>query len=148
LLVPAAVFTWGSALTAVLLWIGWLLGGMLAFAMGHGLRPTPGQDAGPPSRFATYLPKASDKVGFPLVLLWQLVLPSEIPGYLCGYLGVPFRTYVSALVLAELPYAVGAVLVGDSVVNRHTGWLVVLGVVAAVLGYFLVGMLHRRMEQD
>ena len=96
LLVPAAVYTWGNALTAA--------------------------------------------------LLWQLVLPSELPGYLCGYLGVPFRTYISAVAVAELPYAIGAVLVGDSVVNRHTGWLVALGVLAAALGYFLFRLLHRRMQ--
>jgi uncharacterized membrane protein YdjX (TVP38/TMEM64 family) len=147
LLVPAAVYTWGNTLTAILLWIGWLLGGMFAYSLGHGMRRPAGQDGGPPSRFAAYLPKASAPVGFPLVLLWQLVLPSEIPGYLCGYLGVPFRTYVAAVAVAELPYAIGAVLVGNSVVNRHTGWLAVLGVLAAVLGYFLVRMLHRRQEQ-
>ena len=147
LLVPAAVYTWGNVLTAILLWIGWLLGGMFAYSLGHGMRRPPGQDTGSPGRFAAYLPKTPEHVGFPLVLLWQLVLPSEIPGYLCGYLGVPFRTYVSAVALAELPYAIGAVLVGDSVVNRHTGWLAALGVLAAVIGYFLVRMLHRRMEQ-
>ena len=80
------------------------------------------------------------------MLLWQSVLPSEIPGYLCGYLGVPFRTYVLAVAVAELPYAIGAVLVGDSVVNRHTGWLVALGLVAAILGYLMFRVLHRRMQ--
>jgi len=148
LLVPAAVFTWGKAVTVGLLWLGWLLGGLVMFAVGRSLRRNPELESGPPSRFAAYLPKLSEEVGFSLVLLWQLALPSEIPGYLCGYLGVPFRTYVLALALAELPYAIGAVLLGESVVNREPGWLVALGVVFATLGYFLLRMLHRRIDRS
>ena len=147
LLVPAAVYAWGNTLTVGLLWLGWLLGGAFTYSLGRGLRRPPEEDAGPPSRFAAYLPKVSAEIKFPLVLLWQLALPSEIPGYLCGYLRVPFRVYISALALAELPYAVGAVLLGESVVNRKLGWLVALGVVGATVGFFLVRMLHRRLDR-
>lgn len=148
LLVPAAVYSWGNTLTVGLLWLGWLLGGMFTYSLGRGLRRPPGEQDGPPSRFAAYLPKVAAEIKFPLVLLWQLALPSEIPGYLCGYLRVPFRVYVSALAVAELPYAIGAVLLGESVVNRKLGWLVALGVVGATIGFFLVRMLHRRLERS
>lgn len=147
LLVPAAVYSWGSTLTVGLLWLGWLLGGMFTYWLGHGLRRPPGEAAGPPGRFASYLPKASAEINFPLVLLWQLALPSEIPGYLCGYLGVSFRVYLSALAVAELPYAAGAVLLGESVVNRRLGWLVGLGALAATIGFFLIRMLQRRLAR-
>lgn len=147
LLVPAAVFAWGNTLAVFLLWLGWLLGGVFTYSLGRGLRRPPGGESGPPSRFAAYLPKVSAEIGFPLVLLWQLALPSEIPGYLCGYLGVPFRTYVAALAVAELPYAIGAVLLGESVVNRKLGWLVALSVVGATIGFFLVRMLQKRLDR-
>jgi uncharacterized membrane protein YdjX (TVP38/TMEM64 family) len=79
-----------------------------------------------------------------MVLLWQLVLPSEIPGYVCGWLGVPRRTYLAAVAVAEIPYAIGAVLLGESVVKRHTGWLLALGMLAAVLVYALVRLQQAR----
>ena len=78
------------------------------------------------------------------MLLWQLVLPSEIPGYVCGWLGVRFRTYIAAVAVAELPYAVGAVVLGESVVERRLGWVVAFGVLAATLGYLLVRVWRRR----
>ena len=148
LLVPAAVFAWGNTLAVGLLWLGWLLGGMFTYSLGRGLRRSPDEESGPPSRFVALLPKVSAEIGFPLVLLWQLALPSELPGYLCGYLRVPFRTYVAALAVAELPYAIGAVLLGDSVVNRKLGWLVALSVVGATLGFLLVRTLQRRLDRN
>ena len=146
LLVPAAVFSWGNTITVCLLWLGWLLGGMLTFALGRGLRK-PGASSRLGNRLAAYVTQVPADIGFTLVLMWQLALPSEIPGYLCGYLGIPFRTYVAALALAELPYAVGAVLLGESVVNRKLGWLLALGVVGATVGFFLVRNLRQRMKR-
>ena len=84
---------------------------------------------------------------FALVLLLYLALPSELPGYLCGYLGVRFRTYFAALALAELPYAVGAVLLGAGVVHRHVGGLVAFGLIGAALSLYAMRMLHRRLDQ-
>ena len=147
LLVPAAVYAWGNTVAVGLLWLGWLLGGVFTYSLGHALRRPPGEESGPPGRFAAYLPHVSAEIGFPLVLLWQLALPSELPGYLCGYLRVPFRTYVAALAVAELPYAIGAVLLGESVVNRKLGWLVALSVVGATVGFLLVRMLQRRLDR-
>ena len=82
------------------------------------------------------------EVTFTLVLLLLLAIPSEIPGYLCGYLGVRRRTYLSALALAEFPYAVGAVMLGDGVVNRQIGWLVAFGAMGAAFSLCALWMLH------
>jgi uncharacterized membrane protein YdjX (TVP38/TMEM64 family) len=147
LLVPAAVFAWGNALTVCLLWLGWLLGGLATYWLGRGMRRPGGEEAAAPGRLAHYLPQMSEDASFPLVLLWQLALPSEIPGYLCGYLGIPVRRYVLALALGELPYAFAAVLLGESVVNRQVGWLAALGALFATSCYFLLRALHRRMDR-
>lgn len=147
LLVPAAVFAWGNVLTVCFLWLGWMLGGLFAFAVGRGLRSHKGGESRLPGRLEAYLPGVTQDISFPMILLFQLALPSEIPGYLCGFLGVPLRRYFGAMALAELPYAVGAVLLGETVVNRQIGWLVALGVVGAVLGFLLIRALHRRLDQ-
>ena len=147
LLLPPAVFTWGNTVTLVLLWLGWLLGGAFTFALGRGLRRPHGAAPRTSSQFDFYRQRAPSEFTFVLVLLLCLALPSEIPGYLCGYLGVRFRTYFAALALAELPYAVGAVLLGDGVVNRHIGWLVACGLAGAALSVYALRMLHRRLDR-
>ena len=145
IMVPSAVMAWGKALTVLLLWVGWLVGGLAMYALGRSLRHPRARGAKPSSRFAAYLPSSPEELKFPLVLLWQLALPSEIPGYLCGYLGVPFRIYFLALALGELPFALGAVLLGESVVDRKLGVLLAIGAVAATFAYFVYRALHKRM---
>jgi uncharacterized membrane protein YdjX (TVP38/TMEM64 family) len=145
LLVPAAIYAWGNVLTFSLLWVGWLLGGMCMYWLGRGMRGTGAEGTAPTGRFSAYLPRVSREVSFPLVLLWQLALPSEIPGYLCGYLRVPFPSYVLALAIGEMPYAIAAVWLGKSVVDRQVGLLVALAVVFATLAYLMLRLLHRRL---
>lgn len=145
IMVPSAVMAWGNPLTVVLLWIGWLIGGLAMYVLGRSLRHPRARGTKPSRRFAAYLPNSPDELSLPLVLLWQLALPSEIPGYLCGYLGVPFRTYFLALALGELPFALGAVLLGESVVDRRLGVLLAIGAVAATFAYFVYRALHKRM---
>jgi uncharacterized membrane protein YdjX (TVP38/TMEM64 family) len=146
LLLPVAVFTWGNAVTLVLLWLGWLLGGICTYALGRVLRRPQGTASKAPGQFDFYLQRVPGEVTFTLVLLLCLAVPSEIPGYLCGYLGVRLRTYFAALALAELPYAVGAVLLGDGVVNRHIGRLIAFGLIGAALSLYALRALHRRLD--
>lgn len=148
LLLPPAVFAWGTIVTLCLLWLGWLLGGLCTYALGRSLRRLPWGASGTSSQLDFYRQHAPDKVTFGLVLLLCLALPSEIPGYFCGFLNVRLRTYFPALALAELPYAAGAVLLGNGVVHRHVGWLVACGVLAAALSLYSLRVLHERLEQQ
>ena len=147
LLLPAAVFAWGNTVTFGLLWLGWLLGGICTYALGRGMRRPRRKESRTSSKFDFYLQRVPGEVTFTLVLLLYLALPSEIPGYLCGYLGVRFRSYIAALALAELPYAVGAVLLGEGVVNRQISWLVAFGLIGAALSLYALRILHRRLDQ-
>lgn len=147
LLLPAAVYTWGSTFTLALLWLGWLLGGVCTHALGRALRRPRRKLSKAPSQLDFYLQRVPGEVTFALVLLLCLALPSEIPGYLCGYLGVRLRTYVAALALAELPYAFGAVLLGGGVVNRQIGGLIAFGLLGAALSSYALWVLHRRLDQ-
>jgi uncharacterized membrane protein YdjX (TVP38/TMEM64 family) len=146
LLLPAAVYTWGTTTTLVLLWLGWLLGGVLTYALGRGLRRPREELPGTSSKIDFYLQRAPDEVTFALVLLLCLALPSEIPGYLCGYLGVRVRTYVPALAMAELPYAIGAVALGQGVAQRQIGWLLAIGFIGALLSLLALRALHQRLQ--
>jgi uncharacterized membrane protein YdjX (TVP38/TMEM64 family) len=148
LLVPGGVYAWGAWPTIALLWLGWFLGGMGTYALGRVLRrpllPTRGA-AQALEHYAQHLPP---NAGWPLVLLLQLALPSEVPGYLCGFLRVRFRVYASALAVAELPYAIGAVLAGDSVVRGHGAWLPALAVLAVAGMLFALRLLRMRLDRN
>lgn len=76
-----------------------------------------------------YKPLLDKQPSFGSVLLFQLALPSEIPGYLLGLARYPLPRYLAALMLAELPYAVGTVLLGIGFVNRDTTTLVAVCIV-------------------
>jgi uncharacterized membrane protein YdjX (TVP38/TMEM64 family) len=146
-LVPVAVVGWGKPLTAALLWLGWLLGGLCTYAIGRGFgRPLLGM-RGAEKALAFYRRRLSARLGLPVVFLLQLGLPSEIPGYLCGLLQVRLRTYAIALALAELPYAIGTVWVGESIVQRQGGWLLALGAAAVAISAGALFFLHRHLHR-
>lgn len=146
-LVPAAVVGWGKAVTVGLLWAGWFLGGICAYGIGRSLGRPLVRTIDSARVSAYYQQRLSANVDLQVVLLLQLALPSEIPGYLCGLLRVRFRTYVTALALAELPFAVGTVWVGESILRREGGWLVGLGVLAAVASGYALYLLHARLRR-
>jgi uncharacterized membrane protein YdjX (TVP38/TMEM64 family) len=146
LLVPVAVYTWGMPLTAVLLWAGWWIGGACTYALGRALRRPLIRLASHAEQLDFYRRRVPADAGFAMILLLQLALPSEIPGYLCGVMRVPFRTYALALALAELPYALGTVWIGDSLLQQRTGLLLSLGVLGAVASVYAVRRLRQRLS--
>ncbi len=144
-IVPAAVYVWGKGLTACLLWLGWWLGGALTYAMGRGLRK-PLSALARTSALDEYLPHLPHELSWSNILLLQLALPSEVPGYLCGLLRVRVSVYATALAIAELPYAIGAVMVGEGIVEGRVGWLLALGAAAAVSMLYAYRVLRRRLR--
>lgn len=147
-LVPAAVVAWGAWPSAALLWLGWWLGGTLAYGLGRALGRPLMRGRKVQQAVAAYRARLTGTRGVGLVLLLQLALPSEIPGYLCGALGVPLRTYAVALALAELPFAAGTVLLGDGVVQRNGPLLVGVAVVGGALMLAAGALLRRRMRSS
>lgn len=133
-IVPVALVTWGKMGTLFLLWLGWILGGVFAYTLSRFL----GRQvitALTTDEALAYGDRVSAKAPFRLILLFQLGLPSEIPGYVLGLLRYPFLAYMTALGLAELPYAVATVYLGDSFLQRNALLLLGLG-----LGIILFGL--------
>lgn len=143
-LVPVALVVWDRWITIALLWLGWLLGGAVAYAVGRLLGGPLINTVGSARLIAFYQSRVSAGMRFPTVLLLQFALPSEIPGYLLGVLRVRFRTYLAALALVELPYAVGTVLLGESIVQQRAGWMLVLGAVGVGVTAVAADLQRRR----
>ena len=96
--------------------------------------------------FAPATPGISSRAPFSLVLLFQLAMPSELPGYLLGLVKYRFPKYLLALGLGELPYAVGTIYLGASFVERRTLALIGFGLVGALFILLVLRTFHRRMS--
>ncbi|MBK7826218.1 VTT domain-containing protein [Nannocystis sp.] len=143
-IVPVAVYAWGPVWSAVLLWLGWILGGASTYALGRFLgRPVAGALAS--KGLARYEKKINRDTPFGVVILFQMAMPSEVPGYLLGVVRYSFLRYIAVVAVGELPYAVGTVILGDSFVQRSILPFVVLGVAAALFSRYAYVLLQRRL---
>ena len=145
-LVPAAVYVWGAPASAALLWLGWTLGGFAAYTVGRcfGRQVISSLTSG---RTLAYADTVSARAPFGFILLFQLALPSEIPGYVLGVAGYDLSKFLLALGLAELPYAVATVYLGSNLVQQRTFALVSLGAALAVFSAWTFRILHRRLAR-
>ena len=144
-IVPVAVYVWGEAATMLLLWAGWILGGVSAYTIGRyfGRAVVHALSAGPD--LERYENRISRRAPFGLVLLFQVALPSEVPGYLLGLVRYRFWKYLGALALAELPYTAATVYLGAGFVERRTYLLVGVGAAVAAFSGWALYTLHRRL---
>ena len=131
IVVPFAVFTWGTTGALLLLWTGWLLGGAGTYAIGRFLgRPAARWLVSTPV-LARYEERISHRTPFGVVLLAQFALPSEVPGYLLGVVRYPFFRYLAALATVELTYGIATIYLGVGVVARRA--VPVISAVAALV---------------
>jgi uncharacterized membrane protein YdjX (TVP38/TMEM64 family) len=143
--IPVAVYAWGRLTTLVLLWMAWLAGGCCSYAIGRTIGRNVASWVASPERVNEYSERITAKAGFLTVLLFQLALPSEIPGYVLGAARYPFGRYLAALSLAELPFAIGAVYLGESFVKRDYALLLAVGITGIALSALAFRTLHRRL---
>jgi uncharacterized membrane protein YdjX (TVP38/TMEM64 family) len=147
ILIPIAIYAWGPATCAALLWIGWFLGGLVAYTIGRYLGRPVVEHLVPPASLARYEGKARSGRGFAGVLLLQLAIPSDIAGYALGLIRCPFPAFVAALAVAELPYAIGAVYLGLSFVQRRLVPLLAIGLAGVLISVFAFRGFHRRSQR-
>jgi uncharacterized membrane protein YdjX (TVP38/TMEM64 family) len=145
-IVPIAVFAWGKPATIALLWGSWLMGAALSYWIGR----RPGRRlvswAASKESVARYEEKISARATFPLVLLFQLAVPSEIPGLVLGALHYDFKRYLVARAIAELPFAVGTVYLGDTFMRRQIAPLLGIAVGGVLLASAALHVLQRRLD--
>ena len=134
---PVAVYAWGKAGCLGLLWLGWLLGGILSFCIGRFFGRTTVSMLIDEEKLAGWERELSERPRFVHVLLFQAAVPSEIPGYVLGILRYRFALYLAALAITELPYAIAVVYLGESFLNGESALFILLGVVVILSGVFL-----------
>ncbi len=141
-LVPVAIEAWGSPACFVLLWIGWFSGGVAGYAVGRFFgRPAVELLVRPHTLERYEKWTRSGKTLAPMLML-QLAVPSDLASYLFGLIRCPFLLFIAALALAEVPYAIGAVYLGSSFIERRMGPLMALGIAAVLLSFWAVHKLQ------
>jgi uncharacterized membrane protein YdjX (TVP38/TMEM64 family) len=145
-IIPVAVDQWGVPLTIALLWLGCTLGGCVAYAIGRFLGRRFVRYFLAPEQAQYWEEHISRRVRFPVILLFQLAVPSEIPGYVLGTVRYRFVPYLLAVSLAELPYVSGTVLLGAGFLNRDYRLMAVVGLAGLCLALWAVTSLKRAFE--
>jgi uncharacterized membrane protein YdjX (TVP38/TMEM64 family) len=145
IIIPVAVYAWGNSITILLLWASWLVGGGISYVIGRSPGRRLAKWVGSPKRFAAYDKKISAKASFKLVLLFQLAVPSEIPGFVLGALRYHFGKFIGARALADIPFAVGTVFLSDSFFRQNYIPLTVIGVGGVLLSALAVYLFHKRI---
>jgi uncharacterized membrane protein YdjX (TVP38/TMEM64 family) len=144
-LIPVAVHVWGAPLCALLLWLGWFLGGVATYAVGRYLGRPIVERLVSPATIGRYEVWARSSVALAPILLVQLALPSDAAGYIFGIVRCRPVVFLAALALAEVPYALGAVYLGVSFLERDAIALFGLGLAGIALSVWALTMVHRRV---
>jgi len=136
-LVPPANLVWGKVTTFLLLWGGWIAGGIVAFGIGNVARPLLVR-LGYQKTLDEYQQFASKRMKFWAVLLFCFAAPSEVPGYLFGGLHYPFLKFLGAIAISEAIYAFGIVIAGENLLAANPVPLLVI-----VAGFIVIGAAAR-----
>ncbi|HEX6670394.1 MAG TPA: VTT domain-containing protein [Gemmatimonadales bacterium] len=142
-LIPVAVYVWGPGVCFLLLWAGWFLGGVAAYAIGRYFGRPIVRRLVRPAALERQERWARSRRSLGAILLLQLAVPTDLAGYAFGLIRCPLRPFLTALALAEIPYAAGAVFLGISFVERRLIPLLALGVVGVALSVLAYRAFHR-----
>ncbi len=143
--VPVAVLAWGKAVSMLLLWVGWILGGVCAYGVSRYLGRRVVRWMLSEAVIASYERLIPRDAPFGLIVLFQTALPSEVPGYLLGLARYPFKKFLVALAIAELPYAVATIYFGESFLERRMFVLIGTGIAMAVFSGWTLHWLRGRV---
>jgi uncharacterized membrane protein YdjX (TVP38/TMEM64 family) len=92
-----------------------------------------------------YENRIPERGSFVTAVLVQLAVPSDVSGYFFGLLGYPLRVYFGALMLTEIPYALGTVFLGSALIQKQYVLLFsVSGLALVVLGLAWLRWWHER----
>jgi uncharacterized membrane protein YdjX (TVP38/TMEM64 family) len=143
-LLPVAIVTWGEPLSILLLWLGWQIGGACTYAAGRFFGRPAFRWLAADSLLQRFERHLGPSTPFGVVLLFQLALPSEIPGYVLGLVRYSLPRYLLALGFVELLYTVAAVHLGAGFVERRAGTVIATGVAVAAFSVVSFYVLRRK----
>ena len=146
--VPIAIIAWGNATTLLLLWSGWLLGGVASFCIGRFLGRKVAAALIGEEKIEGWQSQLSQRSRFVHVLLFQAAVPSEIPGYVLGILHYRFSLYLVALAITEMPYVLGVVFLGEQFLKGEGLVFLLLGIAVVLIAAALLQLRGKLFGRD
>ncbi len=146
-LIPSAVFIWGPFQTTVFLLGGWLIGNTLAYILGYTLGRPLLEHIVEKETFAKWTRIIQKEASFGLAFLFRFAMPAET-GYLFGMIRYEIKHYLLLTFLAELPFALVAIYVGQAFIQANWFVFFILALVYAVMMTFASALLRRRISHD
>jgi uncharacterized membrane protein YdjX (TVP38/TMEM64 family) len=126
----------------LLLWTGWFLGALAAYAVGRYAGRPLLQRVVRPGALERYEKWAQTGESLVPILILQLAVPSDLAGYVFGLVRCRLSIFIPALALAEIPYALGSVYLGASFLQRKIAPLVLLGAAAVLVSWWAIHRLQ------
>ena len=126
-LTPVAINVWGTTTSLVLLWIGWVLGGVVSYCIGLFLGRSIAAKWVGESTVASWHQKLVGRTRFFQVLLFVTAVPSEVPGYVLGVVRYRFIYFLTAIAIGYTPHALAAVFLGDSFLKGRSLAFILIG---------------------
>jgi uncharacterized membrane protein YdjX (TVP38/TMEM64 family) len=143
-LVPVAITVWGATVCGALLWVGWFVGGLAAYSIGRFIGRPAVELLVREETLARYEGWVRSGKSLVPMLTFLLAIPSDLACYLFGLVRCRFIAFAAALAVAEVPYAIGAVYLGTSFLERRIVPLVLLGISGLLLSAWALRRLHDR----
>ncbi|MBI4132578.1 MAG: hypothetical protein HY473_00555 [Candidatus Sungbacteria bacterium] len=145
-MVPVAVLLWGNGITFGLLFSGWVIGGMGAYAIGRFIGyPVVGRIVSR-EKVDAWREFVSRRMTFAWALLFRLAMPAET-GYIFGLVRYRIGAYLLITALVEAPIAAVLVWASDALVARDfarfIGWIAAAIFVFAAAAYLLRERMRR-----
>lgn len=150
-LLPSAILVWGMPLTFFLLLGGWIAGTILTYWIGSRLARPAMTFFVAEEKLSHYEHIISKEAKFWVILLFCLAVPSEIPGFILGAMRYDFAKFISAVLIAETVYALGAVLIAQNILDKEivsTGAIVILLFILIAAASTTLIRLNRARKQE
>ncbi len=134
-LVPSAVIIWGTETVFVYLLLGWLIGNVLAYAIGYYFGFTFIRKIVSPEDLMQWEIIIKKHITWPYALLFRIATPSET-GYIFGTVRYDFIMYLFVTLLAEFPFAYILIYSGKALIEAT--WLSLIGLL--LLWLFIISI--------
>lgn len=146
-LVPPAILIWGQTNTAILLAVGWFIGGIIAYALAYFIGYPLVNRIASFQKIEFYRQRLGRRAEFWIALLFRLGVPSELASYVFGIIRYPFVKYLVITAITEAVFAAITVSTGGAILEKNFVLLLAVGLGTLLLISAVTYLLHRQLGQ-
>jgi len=117
-LIPIAVALWGVFPTMIILFVGWLIGDIIAYYIGRYIGGPLFRYIISAKRFDKWTEEIRKHTRFYMLLLLRVALPAEL-GYAFGIMRYPFFKYMLITFLAEIPFVLITTYASEAILEGN-----------------------------